>query len=149
MGIRGEFRVDPDCLNTGEGASDLEVVIPYTGPETATAALARAAALTAGLNARIRLLAVQTMPYPVPFVSPSVVCAHLGEQLAELASHSTLMVKPQVVPALDRIEGFKCALKPGSTVLVASHRHVWRTEEEKLARALAEAGHKVALFDIA
>jgi len=34
-------------------------------------------------------------------------------------------------------------------VLIASQRHFWRTQEEKLARALAEAGHKVALVHIA
>jgi hypothetical protein len=47
------------------------------------------------------------------------------------------------------MEGFQYAMPPGSTVLIASHRHFWRTQEEKLARALAEAGHKVALVHIA
>jgi hypothetical protein len=76
----------------------------------------------------------------------------------ELASRCTLAVQPQVVLARDRMEGFRYALKPGSTVLIASHRHVWRgvpwhgvlwqTQPEKLARALALAGHTVALVHI-
>ena len=153
MEIRGEFRIDPGCLTAGEAGGELELVVPYTGPETTGAALERAPALTAGLNARVLLVAVHTLPYPVPFVCPSLVHAHLVEQLLELASHCALSVQPQVILARDRMEGFRYALKPGSTVLLATHRHfwlapVWHTQEEKLARSLAEAGHKVALMHI-
>jgi hypothetical protein len=104
--------------------------------------------LTAGLNARVLLIAVHTLPYPVPFVCPTMVHAHLVEQLLELAGHSTLAVQPQVILARDRLEGFRYALKPGSTVLLAAHKHIWQTQEEKLARALAADGHKVALMHI-
>jgi hypothetical protein len=149
METRGEFRIDPGCLTVGEAAGELEVVVPYTGLETTAAGLERAAALTAGLNARVLLVAVHTLPYAVPFVCPSLVHAHLEEQLLELASHCPLTVQPQVVLARDRHEGFLYALKPGSTVLVATRRRLWRTEEEKLARALARDGHKVALIYVA
>jgi hypothetical protein len=151
--IRGEFRIDPGCLTAGEAGGELELVVPYTGPETTGAALERAAVLTAGLDARVLLVAVHTLPYPVPFVCPSLVHAHLVEQLLELASHCALPVQPQVILARDRMEGFRYALKPGSTVLLATRRHAWthlcHTQEEKLARALAQAGHKVALMHIA
>jgi hypothetical protein len=147
--IRGEFHIDPGALTADAGSGELEVVIPFTGPETTSAALARAAALTVGLDARVLLIAVHTLPYPVPFVCPSLVHAHLVEQLMELAAECTLTVQPQVVLARDRMEGFKYAMHPGSTVLLASQRHFWRTQEEKLARSLAEAGHKVALVHIA
>jgi hypothetical protein len=147
--MRGEFSVDPGCLTAGEAGGELEVVVPYTGPQTTAAALERAAVLTAGLHAQVLLVAVHTLPYPVPFVCPTLVHAHLVEQLMELASHCTLPVQPQVVLARDRMEGFRYALKAGSTVLVATHRHIWRTQEEKLAHALAHDGHKVALLHIA
>jgi hypothetical protein len=135
-------------------AGELEVVVPYTGPDTTAAVLERAAVLTAGLDARVLLVAVHTLPYPAPFVCPTLVHAHLVEQLLDLASRSPLTVQPQVVLARDRMEGFRYALKPGSTVLVGSRRrlwrtHFWQTQEEKLARALAADGHKVALTHIA
>lgn len=150
MPIRGEFRIDPVCLAAGEAGAELVLVVPYTGPETTAAALERAAVLTAGLDARVQLIAVHTLPYPVPFVCPALVHAHLVEQLMELASHSSLAVEPQVILARDRMEGFRYAMKPGSTVLVASRKHhIWQTQEEKLARALAQAGYKVALLQIA
>ena len=154
METSGEFRIDPGFLSTGGAGDELEIVVPYTGPETTAAALERAAALTAGLNARVSLVAVHTLPYPVPFVCPSLVHAYLVEQLLELAGRCALTVQPQVVLARDRMEGFRYVLKPGSTVLVATRRHalrthVFRTREEKLARALAHDGHKVALLQIA
>lgn len=142
--------MDPGFLATnGEGAAELELVVPYSDPETTAAALASAAKLTAGLNAHILLLAVHTLPYPVPFVCPSLVHAHLVEQLLDLAAGCSLPVQPQVVLARERLEGFKYAIQPGSTVLVATHRHIWRTPDEKLARALAGAGHKVVLVHVA
>ena len=88
--IRGEFRIDPGCLSAGGAGSELELVVPYTGPDTTAAALERAAVLTAGLDARVLLVAVHTLPYPVPFVCPSLVHAHLVEQLLELASRCPL-----------------------------------------------------------
>jgi hypothetical protein len=147
--IRGEYRVDPGCLTAGEAGGELELVVPYTEPEATAAALERASVLTAGLNARVLLIAVHTLPYPVPFVCPSLVHAHLVEQLMDLATHCALAVQPQVVLSRDRMEGFRFALKPGSTVLLASRHHIWRTQEEKLARALASDGHIVSLLRIA
>ena len=149
MQTHGEFRMDPGSLTEDAGHGELEVVVPYTEPSTTAAALERVAALTAGLNARVLLIAVHTLPYPLPFVCPTLVHAHLVEQLTELAGRSRLPVQPQVVLSRDREEGFRFALKPASTVLVATRRHFWRTEEEKLARSLARYGHKVALMHIA
>ena len=145
MEIRGEFHIDPDCLTPAEGTGELEIVVPYTDAETTAAALARASVLTAGLHAHVLLVAVHTLPYPMPFVCPAGVHAHLVEQLIELATGCALTVHPQVVLARDRLEGFQYAMKPGSTVLIASQRRLWRTREEQLARRLAEAGHHVVL----
>lgn len=127
----------------------MEIVVPYTGPSSTAAALERAPVLTAGLNARVLLIAVHALPYPLPFECPAMVHAHLVEQLVDLASRCPLPVSPQVVLARDVQEGFRYALKPASTVLVGTARHFWRTGEEKLARSLAREGHKVALVYIA
>ena len=59
------------------------------------------------------------------------------DQLTELAAECPLPVNPQVVLARSREEGFRYALQPESTVLVGTHRHFWRTSEERLARMLA------------
>jgi hypothetical protein len=120
----------------------------YTEPAVTEVLLLRAARLTAGLDARIQLVAVHTVPYPADFECPAAVHAHLVEQLVELASRCPLQVNPVVVLARSQAEGFAFALERESTVLVGSRKRAWRTAEEKLARSLAQEGHKVALVHI-
>jgi hypothetical protein len=148
MKTSDKLRIDPGCLETNGVGGELEVVVPYTEPLVTAEVLRRIPALTAGLNARVSLIAVHTLPYPLPFVCPALVHAHLVEQLTDLAGGCDLPVHPQVVLARDRGEGFRYVLNPASTVLVGSRKHLWRTQEEKLARSLARDGHKVVLVHI-
>jgi hypothetical protein len=148
MKTSGSLRIDPGCLDTERAGGELEIVIPYTEPSVTAEVLRRVPALAGGLNAQIALIAVHTLPYPLPFVCPALVHAHLVEQLTDLAGRCALPVHPQVVLARDRSEGFRYVLKPSSTVLVGSRKHLWRTQEEKLARSLAHDGHKVVLVHI-
>ena len=149
MRTSGEYQIDPGRLDTGGAAASwkLSSLIPGLRLPRPRSTVRRC--LTAGLNARVLLIAVHALPYPLPFVCPTMVHAHLVEQLVDLASRCPLPVSPQVVLARDVQEGFRYALKPASTVLVGTSRHFWRTEEEKLARSLAREGHKVALVYIA
>jgi hypothetical protein len=149
MNSRGELHIDPGSLETDVFVEELEVVVPYTDPSITGAVLERAVALTAGLNARLTLVAVHSVPYPLDFGCPTAVHAYLVEQLVDLASRCPLPVNPQVVMARSRDEGFRYALKPESTVLVGTRRHMWRTTEERLARTLVSDGHKVVLLHIA
>ena len=148
MQTRGELRIDPGQLGTDAFSGDLELVVPYTDPTLARALLRKAATLTAGLQARISLVAVHAVPFPADFRCLASTHAFLVELLTELAGECPLPVNPQVVLARSREEGFRYALRPDSTVLVGSHRRFWRTNEERLARALAADGHKVALLHI-
>lgn len=148
MQSRGELRIDPGQLGTDAFSGDLELVVPYTDPALARALLRKAVALTAGLQARISLVAVHAVPFPADFHCATSTHAFLVDQLTELAAECPMPVNPQVVLARSREEGFRYALRPDSTVLVGSHRHFWRTSEERLARTLVSDGHKVALLHI-
>jgi hypothetical protein len=148
MQTRGELRIDPGQLGTDAFSGDLELVVPYTDPDMARALLRKAAALTAGLQARISLLAVHAVPFPADFRCPFSIRTFLVDQLTGLAAECPLPVNPQVVLARSRDDGFRYALRPESTVLVGTRRHLWRTSEERLARTLAADGHKVALLHI-
>jgi hypothetical protein len=144
MELRGELRIEPGSLEQAAGA-ELELVIPYTLPEQTRAVMERAAVLTQGLNARISLVAVHAIPQASTYGCPTSTHAFLVARLLELSQTSPLPVSAQVVLASSRDEGFEHALRPGSTVLVGCRKQFWRTSEERLARKLAEAGHKVAL----
>src|SRR5258707_2186044 len=148
MQTRGELRIDPGQLGTDAFSGELELVVPYTDPDLTRAVLRKAAALTAGLQARISLVAVHSVPFPADFRCQSSTHSFLVDQLTALAADCPLPVDPQVVLARSREEGFRYALPPESTVIVGSHRHFWRTSEERLARMLVSDGHKVALLHI-
>ena len=145
---RGEIRIDPGRLGRDAFSGPLELVLVYTDPDLARKLLQKAAALTAGLLATITLVAVHVAPFPADFHCPTSEHAFLVNQLMELASECPLLVSSQVVLARSREEGFRYALKPESTVLVGTYHKLWRTGEERLARALAADGHKVALLHL-
>ena len=148
MHSRGELRIDPGQLGAGAGSGELELVVPYTDPDLARAILRMASTLTAGLEARISLVAVHAVPFPADLRCSLSAHAFLVEQLTLLASECALPVNPQVVLARSREDGFRYALSPDSTVLVGTRRSFWRTSEERLARMLVADGHKVALLHI-
>jgi hypothetical protein len=140
--------MDPGTLDFGGAGAEIEVVVPYNERALTEAVLRRAAVLTAGLKAAIRLVAVHAIPYPLPFHCPTALHAHLVEQLVDLASRCPSSVDPQVVLARYRDDGFRHVLKPASIVLIGTRKRPWPTREEKLARSLARDGHQVALLHI-
>jgi hypothetical protein len=148
MQTRGELRIDPGLLGTDAFSGELELVVPFTEPDLARALLRKAVALTAGLQARICLVAVHAVPFPADFRCSAATHTFLVDRLTELAAECPLPVNPLVVLARSSEEGFRYALRPESTVLVGTYRHFWRTNEERLARTLVADGHKVALLHI-
>ena len=139
MEIRGEFRIDPGHLSAGEAAGELEVVVPYTGPETTAAVLRTRRGPDCGV----------ACPHPIgcrAYVAlpPAVRLPLLGAR----PPGGTIAGTRQPLPAgrsnprwFWRATVWRASAmpsSPASTVLVATRRHLWRTEEEKLARALAQ-----------
>jgi hypothetical protein len=149
METRGELTIDPGTLAPAAFTGEIELVVPYTGLAATRSLLQRIQTLTAGLQARIKLVAIHTIPYPATFDCPTTMHAFLVDQLMELADECSLPVDPQLVLARSREEGFRFALKSESTILIGSRRHFWRTPEERMARMLVADGHKVALLHIA
>jgi hypothetical protein len=144
----GELQIDPSDLAGDVFAGELELVVPFTDPESTRMVLERVRTLTAGLNVRIMLVAIHSLPYPSAFTCPTATHAFLVDQLLELANACPMPVASQVVLARSREDGFRHALKAESTVLVGTRKHMWRTSEERLAKMLVADGHKVILLHI-
>ncbi len=149
MNTRGELRIDPGSLEIPGDEAVLQFVVVYSERSVTAAVLRRATELLSGLNARVLLAAVHTVPFPAPLASASASHAHLVEQLVDLASQCSLPITPQVVMARYWEEGFRFLLQEESTVLVGTKKRFWRTHEERLACTLAKDGHKVALLHVA
>lgn len=128
------------------GAGTLEVVVPYTTPELTARVVESAARLTAGLDVRLKFVAVYVAPYPTELRCPAAMERHLTARLTELAERTTLPSCLHLVVSRDRSEGFREILRPGSVVLMGSRKCSWRTREEKLARDLTRHGHHVSLL---
>jgi hypothetical protein len=149
MNTRGELRIDPGSLELSGDEAVLQFVVVHSERSVTAAVLRRATELLSGLNARILLVAVHTVPFPAPLASASASHAHLVEQLIDLACQCPLPITPQVVLARYWEEGFRFVLQEESTVLVGTRNRLWRTHEERLALTLTQDGHKVALLHVA
>ena len=127
----------------GRTETTLDLVVPFTTPALTLAALNAANRLGAGLNARIRLLKIQVVPFPLDLTQSPVPIAFLTQQLSSF--ESKLPVTCEVRLARESEPGLKDILGEHSLVLLATARRPWRTREERMAASLRRAGHTVVL----
>jgi hypothetical protein len=119
----------------------LDLVVLFTTPELTRAALKAAERLGTGLHAGIRLLKVQVVPFPMQ-QSP-VALEFLKSQLA--AFRSELPLSAHILLGREYEPDLMRTLRPGSIVVLASKKRLWRTRTEWLAARLRKAGHQVVL----
>ena len=137
-----------DRWNTQEHVGPLQVFVPYASPELAKPALDAAATLAGDLGAQAVLVAVHVVSPLLPLDEPNVSREFLEKRLQSVAEQSTLPVRAEIVFAREQEAGFRAVIPQGSLVLVPTHRHWWRTAEEKLARFLERAGDSVVLLTV-
>ena len=121
----------------------LDLVVPFTTPKLTQAALDSANRMGTGLDARIRLVKVQVVPFPMELNQSPVVLAFIEEQLRHF--HSELPADPEIRMARDMEPGLLGTLKRDSVVVLGYRKRAWRTREERLAVHLRRAGYHVVL----
>ena len=132
-----------DLPTTGGSDGRLEVAVLFTSLEATTGALERTALLLHGLNARINLVAAQTVPYPLALENPPVSVAFNERRLLWLAKRSPVETRVHLYHCRSRFEMLVSVLKAGSVLTIGSRRRWWPTWERKLARRLSRAGFQV------
>jgi hypothetical protein len=130
------------------GSGDLRVFVPHISAEFTRAALMAVAALTRNLGARVILLAVQIVPFPLPLDRPDVSPDFLKQKLTALAREIDAAVEVRVVMARDRELGLERAISPGSLVVFVETKRWWPTTQSRLAHMLARTGHSVAFLEV-
>jgi hypothetical protein len=134
----------------GTGAiSGFQIAIPHRTPELTRSAFERAAELARDLDARIRLIEIQVVPYGLPLDRPAVNPNHSIRRIRLLAKESVVPISAEIVYARDREQGLRRSLVPGSIVLLTIKRRWWRTEfkEKRMAARLRKAGHQVVWIE--
>lgn len=125
----------------------LDVVVMFTDVPGTLRALKAAAELAHNLNGRIRLLAAQVVPYPLPLESPHVSEEFNERRFQTIASHSRIETRVEVHVCRDREEAFCQALQAEALVVIGVHRSRRPTGEKALVKKLQKKGLQVILVD--
>jgi len=141
-------RVSPNFTEWHSGSGELRVFVLHTSAEWTRAALAAVAARTRDLGARVTLVAVQTVPFPLPLDRPDVAPGFLEQELKVLAHGIDAPVDVCVLIARDREVSIEQAIPPRSMVVFAAKKRWWQTSHQRLARRLARTGHSVTLLEV-
>ena len=127
------------------GGRALEVNVLYTATPTVVNAIESAVELARGLNARLRLLVAQVVPYAVPLETPPVLVEFQEAFFRDLAQRSGVETRVDIFLCRDADETFTQHLSPHSVVVLGTPKHWWPTREERLARRLRRSGHEVVV----
>jgi hypothetical protein len=130
-------------LQQAEEPRELDIVVPFTTPELTRAALREAGRLGAGLHAKIRLLRIEIIPFPLDPHYPPVDPGFLRKQMETF--QATLPLERKVLLARDFKPELCSRLREESIVVLASRRRLWRTRSERLAASLRDAGRDVVM----
>jgi hypothetical protein len=131
-----------------ESHGQLEVALLYTSPEVTINVLERTAALLAGLNARINLVALQTVPYALELNSPPVSVPFGEQRLEDIASQSPIAAAAHLYICRCPFDTLTSVLKPRSLLVVGTRKRRWMTWERRLARKLESAGVRVLMLEV-
>lgn len=123
----------------------LELQVVFNDVGGARNVLAAIAFYARGLEARIRLLAAQVVPYPLPLAEPPVQTAFLERNLASLACSQEIATSVELYLCRDRNQTIRQVLQPESIVVIGARRRWWPDAESRLAKLLRNDGHRVIL----
>ena len=137
----------PDASTIPASERKLEISVLFTSRESTIAAVRRAAAMLKGLDGRISLIDVQTVPYPLPLDRPPVALDFTQRRLLAIAAESELESKASVYFCRFRWETLLRILKPGSAIVIGTRKRWWTSREKKLARKLQRAGYQTLVVE--
>jgi hypothetical protein len=123
----------------------MEVVVLHTTVEETLQALKTAAHLADGLSARIRLLVLEVVPYPLPLDRPTVPLPFTRRRFRTLAANSSIETNIDIHLVRDPDKIIESLLEPHSVVVMGAPRTWWPTAHRRVAKRLQRMGHQVVL----
>jgi hypothetical protein len=143
--VRQETIPNIEVLESVQHQAALDLVVPFTSPELTRLAADAADRMGAGLNAAIRLVKVQVVPFPMDLSQSPVYIDFLKEQLSQFKTE--LPTTGEIRLAREFEPGLEGTLTSDSLVILATKTRPWRTRTERLASLLRHKGHNVVLIE--
>ena len=130
------------------GEPQLALHVVFTDLASTLATLTSASELARGLGARMTIVAVQVVPYPLPLTDPPVAVEFIEQNLLRAASTQAVETSVELYLCRDRLQAIRQALRPDSLVVIGGRKRWWPTAEQGLARMLKRDGHRVILHSL-
>lgn len=124
------------------------VFVVFTSTAATHTALEKADGIAKFIGSGIALLAIQTIPYPLPMDGSTLPVEFLLDRFDTMAGGHPEM-RMFICLCRDRLQALKSILSYNSPVVFGISKRIWPTREEKLARKLHRAGYAVIMADAA
>jgi len=126
----------------------LEVVVLHSTTKGTLQSLKTAATLASGLAARIRLLILEVVPYPLPVDAPQVPVDFTGQRFRTIAAGARIDTSVDIRLGRDQAQMLESSLHPRSLIVLEGGRKWWPSRQKRLARRLERLGHQVVFSDL-
>lgn len=127
--------------------SSLQVNVLFTKPEATLSALNVAGRLAKGLDARIRLIVPQVVPFPLQLARPPVDAAFTVARARDILCKSHTDARILVCLCRERLQAALAVLQPHSLLLMGGRTRFWPTEDSRLAKQIQGRGHQVLFIN--
>jgi len=136
-------RVAGEIPGSPEAPGSLEIIVLHTSTNETLDALKTAARLADGLAARIRLLVLETVPYPLDVNHPRDAMEFTKRRFRTVAENARIETRVDIRLGGDYRAMLESALNPRSLIVVGGTRGWWPAFHYRLARRLEGLGHHV------
>ena len=134
----------PIILPAEENSHKFSMAVVFTTSAATLTALQYAAAWVAQLEARLRIIVPQVVPYPLPLDRPCVPPEFRVRAVRAWCEQEAIGARIEIHLCRNACECLKQGLAPASLVLLGVRKTWWPfTSEARLVRALQQAGHQV------
>lgn len=123
--------------------SSLEVVVLHTTAKGTLRALQTAVRLVEDLAARVRLLVLQVVPFPLPLEEPQIPVEFTEQQFRAMVSDLRIETQVDIRIGRDRQRMLGSILQPHSVVVLGDRPGWWPSEQKRLVNWLTGRGHQV------